>query len=83
MIPKVFSYGFFNSLLTDKKQMIKINNIYYSYSDITFSGPQGSELVLMAFNIDICNMFPLDNIYDIASFNEHSAPYSSNVQACD
>ena len=64
LIAKLDAYGFdknalklVNSYLSNRKQRVKINNKYSSWSEILFRVPQGSILGPLLFNIFICDIF--------------------------
>ena len=64
LIPKLDAYGFdksslklIHSYLSNKKQRVKINDRYSSWSEIFFGVPQGSILGPLLFNTFICDMF--------------------------
>ena len=69
------SLRFVHSYPTDRKQRTKINNVYSSYSDLTYGVPQGSILGPLLFNIDIYDMFFLDSTCDIAGYVDDNTPY--------
>ena len=62
------SLNLIRSYLTDRKQRIRINHTYSSYSDVTCGAPQGSILGPLLFNIDICDMLRLNSSFDIAGY---------------
>ena len=64
LIAKLDAYGFdknalklVNSYLTYRKQRVKINGKYSSWSEILFGVPQSSILGPLLFNVFICDMF--------------------------
>ena len=64
LIAKLDAFGFDkntlkleNSYLSNRRQRIKINSKYSSWSDILFGVPQGSILGPLLFNNFICDMF--------------------------
>ena len=64
-----------NSYLSNRKQRVKINNKYSSWSEILFGAPQGAILGPLLFNIFICDMFNFLEDYDIANYAGDSTPY--------
>ena len=63
LIAKLHAYGFDTkslklmlSYLTNRKQRLKINNTYSSWSKILFGVSQGSSLGRLLFNIFICDL---------------------------
>ena len=71
-----------HSYLTDRYQIVKINNSYNLWSLIKHRVPQGSILGPILFNILLCDMFfMIDNI-DIASYADNT-PYRVGKSQCD
>ena len=83
LIAKPDVYGFdknalnlINSYLPNRKQRVKINNKYSSWSETLFGVPQGSILGSLLFNIFICDMVYLLEDFDIANYADDSTPYN-------
>ena len=64
LIPKLHDYGvdilslkLLHSYLTKRKQRVKLNGTYNSWSEIIFGVPQGSILGSLLFNIFLCDLF--------------------------
>ena len=85
LIAKVDAYGFdkkalklVNSYLTYRKQRVKINGKYSSWSEILFRVVQGSILGSLLFNVFICDTFFFLEDFDIANYADDSTPYNVN-----
>ena len=83
VIAKLHAYGFdtdalkfIHSYLKGRKQKTEINSSYSSFAEILFVVPQGSVLVLLLFNVYICDLFYDIDDLDFASFADDSTPYS-------
>ena len=82
LIAKLDAYGFdksslklIHSYLSNRKQRVKINDRYSSWSEILFGVPQGSILGPLLFNIFICDMFYFLEDFDIANYADDTTTY--------
>ena len=85
LIAKLDAYGFdkntlklVNSYLSNRKQRVKTNDKYSSWSEILFGVPQSSTLGPLLFNSLICDMFYFLENFDIANCADDSNPYNAD-----
>ena len=83
LIAKLYAYGFnknslyfINSYLKGRKQRIKINFSYSTFTEILFGVTQGSILGSLLFNIHICGLVLENSDIDIANYADDSTPYA-------
>ena len=67
-----------NSYLSNRKQRVKINNKYSSWSEVLFGVPQGSILRPLLFKIFTCGMFYFLKDFDTPNYADDSTPYSAD-----
>ena len=85
LIAKLDAYAFdksslklVHSYLSNRKQRVKINDKYSSWSKILFGVPQRSILRPLLFNIFISNTFYFLEDFDVANYKDDSTPYCAN-----
>ena len=67
-----------HSYLTKRRQRVKINNTYLSWSEILFGVPQGSILGPILLNIFLCDLFLFAPDTDIANYADDNTLQTTN-----
>ena len=86
LIAKLHAYGvdipslkLLHSHLTKRKQRVKLNGTYSSWSEIILGVPQGSILGPLLFNIFLCDLFQFFSDLDITNYADDNTPHSTNI----
>lgn len=61
----------------NRKRRTKTENVYSASQKILFGVPQGSVLVPLLFNTDICDLFLIIKDYNIANYADDNTPYET------
>ena len=82
IIAKLYAYGedmpsskLINFYLSKRRQRIKINNVYSSWSEILFGAPPGFILGPLLFNIFICDLFLFLPKIGVDNYADDNSPY--------
>ena len=83
LIAKVEAYGFDHnsikllySYLTNRRQRVRINSNYSTWSEIISGVPQGSILGPLLFNIYLSDLFLFTDNSDVANYADDNSPYA-------
>ena len=83
LIAKLNAYGFtlpslklIHNYLSDRKQLVRVNDSYSLWQYILFGVPQGSILGPLLFNIILADLFFTLNNTEIANYADDTTPYA-------
>ena len=87
IIAKLEAYGFqidalrlVHDYLSNRKQLVKLNETFSSWRDIEHGVPQGSILGPLLFNIHLCDLFYFLDGLDIARYADDTTLYTVKKQ---
>ena len=87
LLAKLHAYGFSIDALTmikcylsNRKQRVKINTSFSSWTDLLLGVPQGSVLGPLLFNIYINDLFWTNEFTEVCNFADDSTFYSSDME---
>ena len=85
LIAKLHAYGLdmpslklLHSYLTKRRQRVKINKTYSSWSEVLFGVPQESIIGPLLFNISLCDLFLFVPDIGIANYADDNTPHATN-----
>lgn len=86
LIAKLDAYGLsyhalklIYSYLSSRRQRVRVNSNYSSWSEIIFGVPQGSILGPLLFNIYLCDLFMFFTDSNIANYADDNSPFACST----